>query len=106
LTSCIFDYALKLNADRTGEFLETRRVKVLAVAALQDVAQQNVDYVEGMQSFEIVAAFTEKATGTKMPVDLATVITRDAATGVGATFLRDLKVVTVIFPDVAATHWC
>src|ERR1700674_3453534 len=34
--------ATALNADKTGEFLETRRVKVLAVAALQDVAQQNV----------------------------------------------------------------
>jgi hypothetical protein len=95
------DYALKLNADKTGEVLETRRTKVLGVAALQNVAQQNIDYVEGMQSLEIVAAFTEKANGTKVPVDRATVITRDAATGLGAVFLRDVKVVTVIFPDVA-----
>jgi hypothetical protein len=34
-------------------------------------------------------------------LDLSTVITRDVATGLGAVFLRDLKVVTVIFPDVA-----
>ncbi len=96
-----FDYTLKLNADKTGEYVETRRVKVLGVAALQQVAQQNIEYVEGMQSLDIVSAFTEKADGTRVPVDLATVITRDVATGLGAVFLRDLKVVTVIFPDVA-----
>jgi hypothetical protein len=95
------DYTLKLNADKTGEYLETRRVKVLGVAALRQVAQQTIEYVEGMQSLEIVGAFTEKADGTKVPVDLATVITRDVATGLGAVYLRDLKVVTVIFPDVS-----
>ena len=95
------DVTLKLNSDKTGELLETRRVKVLSVAALQQVAQQNIDYVEGMHSFEIVAAFTEKVDGTKVPVDLATVITRDAATGLTAVFVADVKVVTVIFPDVA-----
>src|SRR5579871_4046492 len=96
-----FDNTLKLNADKTGEYLETRRVKVLGIAALQQVAQQQIEYVEGMQSLFIVSAFTEKADRTRVPVDLATVITRDAATGLGAVFLRDLKIVTVIFPDVA-----
>jgi hypothetical protein len=96
-----FDSTVKLNDDKTGEYVESRRVKVLGIAALQQVAQQNIEYVEGMQSFEIVSAFTEKANGTRVPVDLATVITRDVATGLGAVFLRDLKVVTVIFPDVA-----
>jgi Domain of Unknown Function with PDB structure (DUF3857)/Transglutaminase-like superfamily len=96
-----FDSTIKLNADKTAEYVESRRVKVLGIAALQQVAQQNIEYVEGMQSFEIVSAFTEKANGTTVAVDLTTVITRDVATGLGAVFLRDLKVVTVIFPDVA-----
>jgi hypothetical protein len=95
------DSTLKLDTDRTGEYLETRRVKVLGVAALQQVAQQTLDYVEGMQSLKIVSAFTEKADGTRVPVDLATVITRDFATGLTAVFLRDVKIVTVIFPNVA-----
>src|SRR5215470_4790196 len=96
-----FDNTLKVNADKTAEYLETRRVKVLGVAALRLVAQQSIQYVEGMQSLEIVAAFTEKADGTKVPVDPATVITRDVATGLGAVYLRDLKVSTIIFPDVS-----
>lgn len=96
-----FDNTLKLNADKTGEYIENRRVKVLGVAAVQQVAQQNIAYVEGMESFDIVSALTRKADGTEVPVDLATVITRDPATGLSAMFLRDVKLVTVIFPDVA-----
>jgi hypothetical protein len=96
-----YDNVLKLNADKTGEYVETRRIKVLGLAALRQVAQQTLQYVEGMQSLEITAAFTEKTDGTKVPVDPATVITRDGATGLSAVYLRDLKVVTVIFPDVA-----
>jgi transglutaminase-like putative cysteine protease len=95
------DVTLGLNADKKGELIETRRIKVLGVTAVQQVAQQNAQYVEGMQSFEIVAAFTEKANGSKVPVDPATVITRDGATGLASVFARDLKIVTVIFPDVA-----
>src|SRR5262249_55697894 len=96
-----FDNTLRLNADRTGEYLETRRIKVLGVAALQQIAQQSLQYVDGMQHLEIVAAFTEKADGTQVAVDPATFITRDGATGLGAVYLRDLKVITVIFPNVA-----
>jgi hypothetical protein len=96
-----FDGTLKLNADATGEYRETRRVKVLGIAALRLVAQQSYSYVQGMQSLDVVEAFTEKADGTRVPVDLATVVTRDGATGVNAEYVLDLKVVSVIFPDVA-----
>src|SRR5262245_43333058 len=85
-----YDNVLKVSADRTADYVETRRIKVLAVAALRQVAQQTLQYVEGMQSLEITAAFTEKADGRKVQVDPATVITRDAATGLGAVYLRDL----------------
>ena len=96
-----YDIVLKVNADKTADYVETRRIKVLSLAALRQVAQQTLQYVEGMQSLEITAAFTEKADDSKVQVDPATVITRDAANGLGAVYLRDLKVVTVIFPDVA-----
>jgi hypothetical protein len=96
-----WEFTFEINADRTGQILETRRVKVLSVAALQQIAQQSTQYVEGMQSFETVAAFTEKADGTKVPVDPATIITRDATSGLTAVYERDVKNVTVIFPDVA-----
>lgn len=96
-----FDVTLRLREDRSGEYLETRRIEVRGVAAPQRVAQQSQQYTEGMQDFEIVAAFTEKPDGKRIHVDPATVITRDPATGLGGVYLRDLKVATVIFPDVS-----
>jgi hypothetical protein len=95
------DTTLRVNADRTAEIVATTRLKVLSVAAVEDVAQQDFQYTEGMESFAVVEAFTEKADGTRTPVDPATIITRDAASGLGAVFRRNAKLVTVIFPDVA-----
>jgi hypothetical protein len=95
------DYTFRLHADRTGEFLDTRRVKVLGIAAVDEVAQQTIQYVEGMQNLDIVEAFTEKADGTKVPVDSGSIVTRDAASGLASVFLPGAKAVTVIFPDVA-----
>src|SRR5438445_448630 len=55
--------ALTLRVDRTAETVETRRIKILAEQALQNVGQQMVSYVDGMQILEIVEAYTEKADG-------------------------------------------
>jgi transglutaminase-like putative cysteine protease len=96
-----FDKTLRLNADKSSEYVETIRVKVLTVAAVRQVSQLTADYVEGKQTLDIVAAFVEKADGTKVPVDPATFITRDAATGVDHTFDLGHKVVTIAFPGVA-----
>src|SRR5204863_1685389 len=49
-----YDNVLTVNADKTADYLETRRIKVLSLAALRQVAQQTLQYVEGMQSLEIV----------------------------------------------------
>jgi hypothetical protein len=95
------DYTVRVNADRTAEIIDTRRIKVLGIAAVEEIAQQTVAYVEGLQSFEIVEAFTEKADGTRRPVDPATTVTRDAASGLNAVFMQGVRLVTVIFPDVA-----
>jgi transglutaminase-like putative cysteine protease len=96
-----FDDTLKFGADKSSEYVSTRRIKVLSVAAVQQLAQQSADYVEGKQRLDIVAAYTEKADGTKVAVDPATFITRDAATGLNGMFDLGHKIVTVIFPDVA-----
>src|SRR5262249_6566098 len=82
--SLALDITLRLAADKTGEQIETRRIKVLGAAAVQRVAQQSLQYTEGMQSFEIVEAYTEKPDGSKVQVDRATVLVRDPATGLGA----------------------
>jgi transglutaminase-like putative cysteine protease len=97
-----FDKTLRINADRSSEYLETYRVKVFSVAAVRQASQLTADYVEGTQTLDVVAAYIEKADGTQIPVDPATFIKRDAATGLNGTFELGHKVVTVVFPGVTA----
>jgi transglutaminase-like putative cysteine protease len=100
LTAAI-DITITLHPDATAQKMETRRVKVLGIAGVRAAGQLSLSYIDGMQKLEIVEAYTEKPDGRKVMVDRDTLITRDAATGLGAVYLRDLKVVSVIFPDVA-----
>lgn len=96
------DLAIRLNADRTGEITETRRIKVGGGAyGPQRLAQQQDSYIDGMQRHAVLAAFTEKRDGRRIDVDPAAIVTRDAAQGPNAVYTRDNKTVTVIFPDVA-----
>jgi len=95
------DTVMKIRADETVEKTSTMRIKVLGEAALQAAGQQSVSYHEDTQSLDILEAYTEKADGRKVTVDPINIMTRDAASGIQLTFLRDLKTRTIIFPDLA-----
>jgi transglutaminase-like putative cysteine protease len=92
---------ITLHEDRSAETVTTTRIKILAESALPAIGQQNLPYVESMQTLEVVAAYTEKPDGRKVTVDPASIITRDEASGLNAVYLRDAKVRTLIFPDLA-----
>jgi hypothetical protein len=87
--------------NRTATEVTTKRIKILSQGVIQSLSQQQVQFVEGMQKLETLEAFTEKADGRHVAVDSANIITRDAASGLQATYASDLKVRTFIFPDVA-----
>ena len=87
--------------DRSAQELSTTRIKIFTQNAVQSVSQQQLRFIEGMRGSRTVEAFTEKPDGRRIAVDLATIINRDAAAGLQATYLRDLKQRTIIFPDVA-----
>jgi Domain of Unknown Function with PDB structure (DUF3857)/Transglutaminase-like superfamily len=91
---------LTVRADLTATNLATKRLKILAPAAIQPLSQQQLLFVEGMQTVDILEAFTEKADGTRIAVEAANIVTRDGASGLAATYARDLKQRTIIFPDV------
>jgi hypothetical protein len=96
------DVSIRVNADMTGEITETRRIKVGGGAyGPQRLAQQQDSYIDGMQRHAVLAAFTEKRDGRRVDVDPAAIVTRDAAQGPNAVYMRDHKTVTLIFPDVA-----
>src|SRR5262245_61624312 len=95
-----FEGHVTVHADRTATGVFTRRFKILTPAAIQPFSQQHLRFAEGMQSIEIIEAFTEKADGRRLEVGPGNMILRDAASGLQASYTRDLKQRTVIFPDV------
>ncbi|HEV2958000.1 MAG TPA: DUF3857 domain-containing protein [Xanthobacteraceae bacterium] len=99
--SIAFDKTITLHADRTAESLSTTRIKILGESALRTVGQQTLSYVEGMQTLDVLEAYTEKADGRRIAVDPASIMTRDEASGLNAVYLRDAKARIVIFPDLA-----
>jgi hypothetical protein len=89
-----------VRTDRSAVDEFTKRFKILTASAINLVSQQHETFVEGMETLETVDAFTEKPDGTRVPVDPANILTRDAVTGLLSTFSRDTKQRTVIFQDV------
>lgn len=96
-----FERRLTLRPDLTATDVVTRRMKINVPSVVQNASQMQQSFIEGMQTLEVVEAFTEKPDGKRIPVDPATIITRDGASDSQATYLRDLKQKTLIFPDVA-----
>ena len=92
---------ITIRDNRTATEVTTKRIKILSPGVVQSLSQQQVQFVEGMQKLETLEAFTEKADGRHVAVDPANIITRDAASGLQATYASDLKIRTFIFPDVA-----
>jgi Domain of Unknown Function with PDB structure (DUF3857)/Transglutaminase-like superfamily len=95
-----YDGRVTVRADRTATDTFTHRIKILTPGAIASVSQQQLRFVEGMEDLDTVEAFTEKPDGSKVPVGMANIITRDAASGLPGTYTRDLKQRTVIFQDV------
>jgi hypothetical protein len=98
--SIAYTASFVVRSDRTATQLATVRYRILTPGAVQPVSQQRVPFVEGMEKLEIVEAYTEKADGRRVPVDPASIITRDAGSGSEPTYTRDQKEQVVIFPDV------
>jgi hypothetical protein len=73
-----YESRVTVRMDRTATDVFTQRLKILTPSAIATVGQQQLTFVEGMQTLETVEAFTEKSDGTKVPVGPANIITRDA----------------------------
>ena len=95
-----YDGRVTVRADRTATDLFTQRLKILAPSVIAAASQQQLTFVEGMETLDTIEAYTEKSDGVKVPVGPANIITRDAASGLQATYTRDYKQRTVIFQDV------
>src|SRR5262249_39674659 len=95
-----YEGRITVRADGTATDLSTQRLKIQKRSAIQTVSQQQLSFIEGMETLDTVEAFTEKANGKRVSVDSSNILTRDAASGAPATYIRDLKFRTIIFPNV------
>jgi len=96
-----YESHLTIRDDLSATELTTKRLTVNAPVAIQAVGQQRLPYIEGMHVLEVVEAFTEKPDGRRIAVAPSNIITQDAAPPQQATYFRDMKQRTVIFPDVS-----
>src|SRR5947208_10488141 len=95
------DTRVVVRSDLTSVVDSTVRLKVLRESAIRGLGQQTLSYVESLGPLEVIEAYTEKPDGRKVPVEDGSILTRDGATGLNAVYQRDVKVKTLIFPDVA-----
>jgi hypothetical protein len=100
-TSIKLDTAITVRPDRTWQTVTTQRLTVFTESALDRVGRQSVSYIEGLESLDVITAYTEKANGRRVPVDPATFVRRDAVSGTEVLY-RDLKQITLFFPDLGA----
>lgn len=91
---------MTIRPDLTAVTDATVRLKILRDSAIRTLGQQTLSYVESTNRLEVIEAYTEKSNGTKIAVDEAQILTRDATAGLNAVYQRDAKVKTLIFPDL------
>jgi transglutaminase-like putative cysteine protease len=95
-----YESHIAVHADQTATEVVTQRFKVLTQGAVTTVSQQKLMFVAGVETLDTIEAYTSKAGGRKVPVSAGNILTQDGSPGLPATYFRDLKQRTIIFPDV------
>lgn len=95
------DAVLTVHADRTAELTETRRITILAPGAIRPAGQQVATYIEGMETLDLIEAYTQKSDGRRIDVEANRIFRRDAASDDNVGYLTDQKALTVVYPDLA-----
>ncbi|MDZ5648334.1 DUF3857 and transglutaminase domain-containing protein [Nitrospirillum sp. BR 11828] len=90
--------------ERDGTYTKTGHLELLAktTAAAHNMGQMSEYYSENLEDLDIVDAYTLKADGRKLPVDVSAILTQAAPGAANVPLFSDLKMKTIIFPDVAA----
>ena len=67
---------------------------------VQQGSQVTLPYTESRESLEVLEAYTEAPDGHHIPVPADKILTRESPIAAGAPMFADVKVTSVIFPDV------
>jgi transglutaminase-like putative cysteine protease len=90
-----------LKAD--GQFVQTvdQQIKVQTQAGLQQAGQMAFSFSASLQRFEVLQAQTRKSDGRVVEVRPESIFTRDLPASTGAPMFADIKVVVIVFPELA-----
>lgn len=98
------DYRVRydVNADGTYEQVTSYTRTVLKESALDDARGASFSYSTSVEQGEVVEAWTQKASGQRLPVPASNYQLHTAGgRGEGGPFFSDRSSVSVVFPDVA-----
>lgn len=98
------DYRVRydVNADGTFEQVTSYTLTVLKESALDDARSESFSYSTSVEQGEVVEAWTQKASGQRLPVPASNYQLHTAGgRGDGGPFFSDRSSVSVVFPDVA-----
>ncbi len=97
----LIEAVLTVNADRTAELVEKRRITILATGGIRPAGQQVATWIEGMETLDVVEAYTQKGDGRRIDVEPNRMFRRDAASDDNGGYLTDQKALTVVYPDLS-----
>ena len=92
----------KIEVQANGNALETihTETQILTAAAITQLAQLPIGYIESMQDVDIIEAYTLKADGRKIAVDKGAIITRQPPGSSQLPMFSDAKQKVIVFPNV------
>jgi transglutaminase-like putative cysteine protease len=92
---------IDLQADGRYVEINEQQFKLQTQSAVQQASQMVFGYNASMQRLAVLQAYTQKADGRKVDVKKEAIFTRDLPASAGAPTFDDVKVVMVVFPEVA-----
>ncbi|NIK87231.1 tetratricopeptide (TPR) repeat protein [Rhizomicrobium palustre] len=97
-----------LNSDikvtRDGAYVQTLHVELKAAneAGAMQISRVNMPFSAGLQTIEVVEAYTEKSDGRKVPVDLSTVFEQLPQQAAQSGMITDQRIKVIFFPQFSA----
>src|SRR5215472_8200490 len=94
----------KIEIQANSMATDTRHVEmqVLTPAAVTQLAQMPIGFIEALQDVELLEGYTQKADGRKIDVDKSAVITRQTPGAPQLPLFSDARQKVIVFPNVEA----
>jgi len=92
---------ITVHADGTDEVIDEALDKIETEKGIKTASQADLSYIKGMQTLQILDAYTIKPDGTKVKVKPENIRERDDPTNNGADMFSDTKHKIIVYPEVS-----